>query len=72
MASMPPNILRGAFSSFSVSCLDVNLGVGYAHLQYNKYLLGGEWAHYPLEKKNTKMWIGPTKFGVHLVYNIFK
>ena len=52
--------------------LDVNLGVGYAHLQYNKYLLGGDWAHYPLEKKNTKMWIGPTKFGVHLVYNIFK
>ena len=52
--------------------LDVNLGVGYAHLQYNKYLLGGEWAEYPLEKKKTKMWIGPTKFGVHLVYNIFK
>lgn len=52
--------------------LDVNLGVGYAHLQYDKHTLGGEWANYPLEIKNTKAWIGPTKFGVHLVYNIFK
>lgn len=52
--------------------LDLNLGLGYAHLQYDKYLLGGQWAEYPVEKKDTKMWIGPTKFGVHLVYNIFK
>lgn len=52
--------------------LDVNLGIGYAHMQFDKYLLGGEWKNYPLEIKNTKMWIGPTKFGVHLVYNIFK
>lgn len=52
--------------------LDINLGLGYAHLQYDKHLLGGEWANYPLEIKNTKAWIGPTKFGVHLVYNIFK
>lgn len=52
--------------------MDVNLGVGYAHLQYDKYLLGGEYKDYPLERKLTKMWIGPTKFGVHLVYNIFK
>lgn len=52
--------------------LDVNLGLGYAHLQYDTYELGGEWAEYPLSKKDTKMWIGPTKFGVNLVYNIFK
>ena len=52
--------------------LDINMGIGYAHIQYDKYLLGGEWANYPLEIKNTKVWVGPTKFGVHLVYNIFK
>lgn len=52
--------------------LDINLGIGYAHLQYDKHNLGGEWAEYPLEIKNTKAWIGPTKFGIHLVYNIFK
>lgn len=52
--------------------LDVNLGVGYAHLQYNKYFLGGEWSDYPLEKKATRAWIGPTKFGIHLVYNLFR
>lgn len=52
--------------------LDLNLGVGYAHLQYDKFNLGGEWADYPLERKKTKWWVGPTKFGVHLVYNIFK
>lgn len=52
--------------------MDLNLGVGYAHLQYDKYYLGGEYKNYPLERKITKGWIGPTKFGVHLVYNIFK
>jgi hypothetical protein len=52
--------------------LDINVGIGYAHLQYNKYKLGGEYAHYPIERKATKAWIGPTKFGVYLVYNIFR
>lgn len=52
--------------------LDFNLGLGYAHLQYDKYYLGGEWAEYPLSYKDTKSWIGPTKFGVHLVYNLFR
>lgn len=52
--------------------LDINLGIGYAHMQYNKYELGGEFAEYPLEKKKTKAYIGPTKFGIHLVYNIFR
>lgn len=52
--------------------LDTNIGLGYAHMQYNKYLLGGEWAGYPLSIKDTKAWIGPTKFGVNLVYNLFR
>ena len=52
--------------------LDLNLGIGYAHLQYDRYYLGGEWAEYPLSYKDTKAWIGPTKFGVHLVYNLFR
>lgn len=52
--------------------LDFNLGIGYAHMQYDKYLLGGENVGFPLETKKTKMWIGPTKFGVHLYYNIFR
>lgn len=52
--------------------LDLNLGLGYAHLQYDKYFLGGEWAEYPISYKDTKGWIGPTKFGVHLVFNLFR
>lgn len=52
--------------------LDLNLGLGYVHLQYDKYQLGGEWADYPLELKDTRAWFGPTKFGVHLVYNLFR
>ncbi|MDR2131485.1 MAG: DUF3575 domain-containing protein [Odoribacteraceae bacterium] len=52
--------------------IDVNVGIGYAHLQYNKYKLGGEYARFPIEQKNTKSWIGPTKFGVYLIYNIFR
>ena len=52
--------------------LDLNLGLGYAHLQYDKYQLGGEWADYPLELKDTRAWFGPTKFGVHLVYILFR
>ena len=52
--------------------LDLNLGLGYAHLQYDKYQLGGEWADYPLELKDTRAWFGPTIFGVHLVYNLFR
>jgi len=52
--------------------LDFNLGIGYAHLQYNKYYLGGEWADYAISYKDTRSWIGPTKFGVHLVYNLFR
>ena len=52
--------------------LDLNLGVGYVHFQYDKYKLGGEYANFPLEVKKTKQWIGPTKFGVSLTYNIFR
>ncbi|RNC65914.1 DUF3575 domain-containing protein [Proteiniphilum sp. X52] len=52
--------------------VDVNLGAGYAHLQYDKFQLGGEFADFPLEIKNTKSYVGPTKAGVHIIYNIFK
>lgn len=52
--------------------LDVNIGIGYAHIQYDKYKLGGEWAKFPLAYKETKSWVGPTKFGIHLVYNLFR
>ncbi len=52
--------------------LDMNVGIGYAHLQYDVFQLGGEWANYPLARKDTKYWVGPTKFGVHLVYNLFR
>lgn len=52
--------------------LDFNIGVGYAHLQYDKYELGGEFAKYPLDVKKTKSYVGPTKLGVSLVYNFFK
>ena len=52
--------------------LDLNIGLGYAHLQYDKYALGGEYVQFPLEVKETREWIGPTKFGVHMVYNIFR
>ncbi len=52
--------------------LDMNIGVGYAHFQYDKYKLGGEYVNFPLELKKTKQWIGPTKFGVSLTYNIFR
>lgn len=52
--------------------LDLNIGLGYAHLQYDKYLLGGEYVAFPVERKKVKNWIGPTKFGVNLSYNIFR
>lgn len=52
--------------------IDANIGIGYAHMQYDKYRLGGEFANFPDELKKTKSYIGPTKFGISLVYNIFK
>ncbi|MEG1402458.1 DUF3575 domain-containing protein [Bacteroides sp.] len=52
--------------------LDLNLGLGYAHLQYDKFYLGGEYIHFPLERKKTKSWIGPTKAGVSMTYNLFR
>ncbi len=50
--------------------LDFNLGVGYAHLQHDVYQLGSDNIYNSLT--DTKVWIGPTKFGIHLVYNINK
>lgn len=52
--------------------IDINMGVGYAHLQYDKYQLGGEFVDFPEEIKKTKSYVGPTKIGVSLVYNIFR
>lgn len=52
--------------------IDVNVGLGYAHLQYDKYELGGQYADFKLESKKTKSYVGPTKIGVSLVYNIFR
>ncbi len=53
--------------------LDVNLGLGYAHLQHDEYRLGGEFSEYPeFGVKNTVAWVGPTKFGVHLGYIIYR
>jgi hypothetical protein len=52
--------------------VDLNVGVGYAQLQYDKYELGGDYADFKLESKKTKSYVGPTKFGVSLVYNIFR
>lgn len=52
--------------------IDANIGVGYAHLQYDKYQLGGEYSEFKLESKKTKSYIGPTKIGISLVYNIFR
>jgi hypothetical protein len=52
--------------------LDVNVGLGYAHLWYDRYLLGSEYVGYPLEPDKTRTWVGPTKLGVHLTYNLFR
>ncbi len=52
--------------------IDINAGFGYAHMQYDKYLLGAEYAKFPIESKQTKAYVGPTKLGIHLVYNIFR
>lgn len=52
--------------------IDANIGLGYAHLQYDKYELGGQYADFMLESKKTKAYVGPTKIGVSLVYNIFR
>ena len=52
--------------------IDVNLGVGYALLEYDKYQLGGEYANFAEEIKKTKNYVGPTKIGVSFVYNIFR
>ncbi len=52
--------------------LDFNICLGYAHLNHDKYHLGGENVNFPLEVKLTKQWLGPTKAGISLVYNLFK
>lgn len=51
--------------------LDLNLGLGYAFMQYEKYQLGGQWVDYPM-RKDTSHWIGPTRFGISVVYALIK
>ena len=50
--------------------MDINLGIGYAHIQYNKYKLGGMYRHYPLKRKQTRGWVGPTRFSISFGYII--
>lgn len=52
--------------------MDLNIGVGYTQIEYDKYQLGGDYADFKLESKKTKCFVGPAKIGVSLVYNIFK
>lgn len=48
--------------------MDVNLGIGYAHLVYDKYKLGGMYANHPLSRFNHYNWVGPTRFSVSFGY----
>lgn len=50
--------------------MDINLGVGYAHLQYDKYKLGGLYKNYPMKRKQTRGWVGPTRFSISIGYII--
>lgn len=50
--------------------MDINLGIGYAHLQYHKYKLGGAYRYKPIGTWRTSNWIGPTRFSVSFGYII--
>lgn len=50
--------------------MDINLGIGYAHLQYNKYKLGGLYENHPYIRKKTRGYFGPTRFSVSFGYII--
>lgn len=50
--------------------MDINLGVGYAHLQYHKYKLGGAYRDRPLGTWRTRHWVGPTRFSISFGYVI--
>lgn len=52
--------------------LDLNLGFGYVYLQYDTYLVGGEYAADPVDRKQTKSLFFPTKVGINLTYDIFR
>lgn len=38
--------------------LDLNIGIGYAHIQYDKYYLGGEYLQFPLGAQEDKSLVG--------------
>lgn len=50
--------------------MDINLGIGYATLVYDKYRLAGPEASIPFKKKQTRNWIGPTRFSISFGYII--
>lgn len=50
--------------------MDVNMGIGYAHLQYHKYKLGGAYRNKPIGTWRTSNWFGPTRFSVSFGYII--
>ncbi|MDR2890427.1 MAG: DUF3575 domain-containing protein [Alistipes sp.] len=52
--------------------LDLNVGIGLAHLQHDIHTLGADYAMVTLARDKTMLWFGPTKFGAHLVFNIFR
>lgn len=54
--------------------LDLNLGFGYVHLQYDKYPIGGEYSsiEYAVDLKVTENLFFPTKVGINLTYNLYR
>lgn len=50
--------------------VDINMGIGYAYLQYHKYKLGGAYKDRPMGTWRTRNWFGPTRFSVSVGYII--
>lgn len=48
--------------------MDINLGVGYVHMRYHKYKLGGAYRHRPIGGWRSSRWIGPTRFSISFGY----
>ena len=46
----------------------LTLGVGYAHMRYHKYKLGGAYRHRPIGGWRSSKWIGPTRFSISFGY----
>lgn len=48
--------------------MDINMGVGYVHMRYHKYKLGGAYRHHPIGGWRQSKWIGPTRFSISFGY----